>query len=90
MQQYSFARFTKPGDRLLGLSSVARAVKPFLGATWYLASLWGHDLVEMVDKIINPASMRKKIGSVSEGKLKIKSTIEIQMFPRRKGMLIGM
>lgn len=45
VRYYSFSQFTNAGDRLLALSSVARAVKPFLGETEYLAGLWKHDLV---------------------------------------------
>lgn len=44
IKQYSFAKFTNPRDRLMALSSVARAVQPVIGAD-YLAGLWRNDLI---------------------------------------------
>ena len=125
VRQYSFAEFTNPGDRLLALSSVARAVQPFFGRTEYVAGLWKHDLirglawycrwpkfynrkefdaiaptwswasviggitfavndlrtwrydlVDTVDVNIKPSVRRTKFGSVLEGRLKIKGTLE--------------
>ncbi|KAH7031016.1 heterokaryon incompatibility protein-domain-containing protein [Microdochium trichocladiopsis] len=44
VKQYSYAKFTNPQDRLMALSSVARAVQPVIGAE-YLAGLWANDLI---------------------------------------------
>lgn len=45
IQQYSYTQFSNPQDRLLALSSVARAVQPYLGGHEYIAGLWRNDLV---------------------------------------------
>ena len=128
--QYSYANFTNTGDRLFALSSVARAVKPFLGRTDYLAGLWRHDLirglgwycyaprfksrthfeaiapswswasvvgpigfavnglrlwkydlVEIVDVQVKPTLAQDEFGSVLEGRLKIKGTLESHCLP---------
>ena len=44
VKHYSYAQFTHPRDRLMALSSVARAVQPVIGAD-YLAGLWRNDLL---------------------------------------------
>lgn len=44
VKQYSRAEFTHPRDRLLALSSVARAVEPIMKSE-YLAGLWRGDLI---------------------------------------------
>jgi hypothetical protein len=44
IKQYSYAKFTKPQDRLVALSSVARAIESILRSE-YLAGLWRNDLV---------------------------------------------
>ncbi|KPM45903.1 hypothetical protein AK830_g716 [Neonectria ditissima] len=45
VKQYSFTNFTNPQDRLLALSSVAKAVQPYLGGHEYIAGLWTNDVV---------------------------------------------
>lgn len=46
VQQYSYSHFTNPQDRLLALSSVAKAVQPYLGGHDYIAGLWKNDIVK--------------------------------------------
>lgn len=136
--QYSFAQFTNPGDRLLALSSVARAVQPFFGKTEYVAGLWTHDLirglawychwpqlknrkefdaiaptwswasvvggitfavndlrswrydlVEIVNVNIKPMVRNNQFGSVLEGRLKIRGTLESQDLISRPGNSSG-
>ncbi|KAF1920434.1 hypothetical protein BDU57DRAFT_508756, partial [Ampelomyces quisqualis] len=43
--QYSRCGFTDAQDRLIALSSVARAAQPMLGGHNYYAGIWGHELV---------------------------------------------
>lgn len=45
VKHYSWANFTNPRDRLLALSSVAKAVQPYLGGHDYVAGLWKDDIV---------------------------------------------
>jgi hypothetical protein len=45
VSQYSTAGFTDPQDRLIALSSVAKAAQPMLGGYAYYAGLWRNDLV---------------------------------------------
>jgi hypothetical protein len=42
--QYSTTGFTEPQDRLIALSSVAKAAQPMLGRGGYYAGLWRNDL----------------------------------------------
>jgi hypothetical protein len=44
IKQYSWAKFTNPHDRLIALSSVARAVEPIIRSD-YLAGIWRNDLI---------------------------------------------
>ena len=44
IKQYSWAKFTYPQDRLIALSSVARAVQPIIRSE-YLVGLWRNDLI---------------------------------------------
>ncbi|CAM1504626.1 Fc.00g022170.m01.CDS01 [Cosmosporella sp. VM-42] len=45
VKQYSYTGFTNPQDRLLALSSVAKAVQPYLGGHGYIAGLWKNDII---------------------------------------------
>ncbi|KAF7558503.1 hypothetical protein G7046_g5651 [Stylonectria norvegica] len=45
VKQYSYTNFTNPQDRLMALSSVAKAVQPYLGGHDYIAGLWTNDVV---------------------------------------------
>ena len=45
IRMYSFAGFTDPSDRLIALSSVARAAQPIMGGHEYCAGLWRNDPV---------------------------------------------
>lgn len=45
VKRYSWTNFTNPQDRLLALTSVAKAVQPYLGGHEYVAGLWKNDIL---------------------------------------------
>ena len=58
IRRYSFAGFTDTRDRLVALSSVARATQPILGGHKYFAGLWRNDLVRGLMWHAHKPSMR--------------------------------